>query len=105
MSFRAGRLEYCWLLCERIDALSRFCGGLLDDYEFGESGHNEGARARARTARDLFSKLVASGANTKQKTIANDVPFKEAACVVNVRGPLARASLFLRHNCKSSRWR
>jgi hypothetical protein len=26
--------------------------------------------ARARTARDLFSKLVASGANTRQKTIA-----------------------------------
>ena len=28
------------------------------------------AMARARTARDLFSKLVASGANTRQKTIA-----------------------------------
>src|SRR5208282_6770697 len=38
------RLEYCWLLGERIDALSRFCGGFLDHYEFGESGHNEGTR-------------------------------------------------------------
>jgi hypothetical protein len=37
------------------------------------------AMARARTARDLFSKLVASGANTIQKTIANDGPFNEAA--------------------------
>jgi len=37
------------------------------------------AMARARTARDLFSKLVASGANTRQKTIANDGPFNEAA--------------------------
>jgi hypothetical protein len=37
------------------------------------------AMARARTARDLFSKLVTSGANAKHKTVANDVPFKEAA--------------------------
>jgi hypothetical protein len=35
--------------------------------------------ARARTARDLFGKVVASGANTRQKTIANGDPFKEAA--------------------------
>src|SRR6266478_5864923 len=32
------RLEYCWLLCERIDAAPLLCGGLLDDNEFGESG-------------------------------------------------------------------
>jgi hypothetical protein len=38
------RLEYCRLLCERIDALARFCGGLLDDDEFGEAGHKEGSR-------------------------------------------------------------
>src|SRR3984893_9005470 len=38
------RLEYCWLLCERIDAFPRLCGGLLDDNEFGESGHKEGSR-------------------------------------------------------------
>jgi phasin len=37
------------------------------------------ALARARTARDLFGKVVASGANTRQKTIANGGPFKEAA--------------------------
>ena len=36
-------LEYCWLLGERIDAFPRLCGGLLDDNEFGESGHKEGA--------------------------------------------------------------
>ena len=35
--------------------------------------------ARARTARDLFGEVVASGANTRQKTIANGDPFKEAA--------------------------
>src|SRR5215831_8709942 len=38
------RLEYCWLLCERIDAAPLLCGGLLDDNEFGESGHKEGSR-------------------------------------------------------------
>src|SRR5216683_4324478 len=38
------RLENCRLLCERIDALPRLCGGLLDDNEFGESGHKEGPR-------------------------------------------------------------
>jgi hypothetical protein len=37
-------LEYCWLLCERIDAFSRLCGGLLNDDEFGDSGHEEGSR-------------------------------------------------------------
>jgi hypothetical protein len=37
-------LEYCWLLCEWIDALACFCGGLLDDDEFGEAGHKEGPR-------------------------------------------------------------
>ena len=37
------------------------------------------AMARARTVRDLFGKLVASGANTGQKTIANDGPFNKAA--------------------------
>jgi hypothetical protein len=37
------------------------------------------AMARARTARDLFGKVVASGANTRRKTIANGGPFKEAA--------------------------
>ena len=37
------------------------------------------AKARARTARDLFGKDVASGANTRRKTIANGGPFKEAA--------------------------
>src|SRR5208337_678178 len=35
------RLECCWFLCKRIDALSRFCGRLLDHYEFGESRHDE----------------------------------------------------------------
>ena len=38
---------------------------------------SDGAMARARTARDLFGKLVASGANTGQKTIANDGPFNK----------------------------
>jgi len=40
-----GRLgfEYRRLFCERIDAFSRLCGGLLDDNEFGESGHKEGS--------------------------------------------------------------
>jgi hypothetical protein len=38
------RLEYCRLFCEWIDALARLRGGLLDDNEFGESGHNEGSR-------------------------------------------------------------
>src|SRR5260370_41477943 len=38
------RLEDCWLLCERIDALPRLGGGLLDDNEFGKSGHKEGSR-------------------------------------------------------------
>ena len=37
------------------------------------------AMARARAARDLFGKLVASGANTGQKMIANDGPFNKAA--------------------------
>src|ERR1700692_200110 len=38
------RLEYCRLLCERIYALPRFCGGLLDHYQLGEAGHKEGSR-------------------------------------------------------------
>src|SRR5215470_948451 len=38
------RFEYCWFLCERIDALPRLCGRLLDNNEFGESGHKEGSR-------------------------------------------------------------
>jgi hypothetical protein len=37
-------LEYCGFLCKRIDACPRFCGGFLDDNEFGESGHKEGSR-------------------------------------------------------------
>ena len=37
------------------------------------------AMARARTARDLFSKLVASGANTGQEMIANGGWLNEAA--------------------------
>ena len=37
------------------------------------------AMARARTASDLVGKLVASGANTGQKMIANGGPFSEAA--------------------------
>jgi hypothetical protein len=37
------------------------------------------AMARARTARGLFGKLVGSGVNTGQKTIANDGPFNKAA--------------------------
>jgi hypothetical protein len=37
------------------------------------------AIARAPTARDLFGKVVASGANTRHETIANGGPFKEAA--------------------------
>ena len=37
-------LEYCWLLCERIDAFPRFCRGLLDDNKFGESGHKKTSR-------------------------------------------------------------
>jgi hypothetical protein len=35
--------------------------------------------ARARTARDLFGKLVASGANTGQEMIANGGWLNEAA--------------------------
>src|SRR2546430_10455133 len=38
------RLEYCWLLCERIDAAPLLCGGFLDDNEFGKSGHKESSR-------------------------------------------------------------
>jgi hypothetical protein len=37
-------LEYCRLFRERIDALPRLCGRLLDDYQFGEPGHKEGSR-------------------------------------------------------------
>src|SRR5579864_4880980 len=36
-------LKYCRLLSERIDALPLFCGGLLDNNEFGKSGHKEGS--------------------------------------------------------------
>src|ERR1700694_1225591 len=38
------RLEYCWLLCERIDAAPLLRGGLLCDDEFCEAGHKEGSR-------------------------------------------------------------
>src|SRR5215475_9646318 len=38
------RLKYCRLLGERIDALPRLCGGLLDDNEFCETWHKEGSR-------------------------------------------------------------
>src|ERR1700675_4503886 len=37
-------LKYCWLLCEWIDALPLFCRGLLDNNEFGKSGHKECSR-------------------------------------------------------------
>src|ERR1017187_5587258 len=37
-------LEYCRLFRERIDALSRFCGGVLFDNQFGEARHKEGSR-------------------------------------------------------------
>jgi hypothetical protein len=33
------------VLCERIDAFPRLYGGLLDDNEFGESGHKERPRS------------------------------------------------------------
>src|SRR5208337_5694314 len=39
------RLEYRWLLCERIDAFPRFCGGLLDDNKLREPRHKEGSRS------------------------------------------------------------
>src|SRR5271165_680648 len=51
------RLEYCWLLGERIDALSRFCGGFLDHNEFGESGHNEGTRFLEFSVTNLHERL------------------------------------------------
>src|SRR6478672_5298121 len=38
------RLKYCWLLCERIDAAPLLCSGLLDDNEFGKSGHKKCSR-------------------------------------------------------------
>jgi len=38
------RLEYRGLLCERIDAFSRLCSGLIDNNEFRESGHKENSR-------------------------------------------------------------
>ncbi len=38
------RLKYCWLLCERIDAAPLLCSGLLNDNEFGKSGHKEASR-------------------------------------------------------------
>jgi hypothetical protein len=38
------RLEYRRLFRERIDALPRFCGGLLDHHQFGEAGHKERSR-------------------------------------------------------------
>jgi len=38
------RLEYRRLFRERIDALPRFCGGLLDDNQFSEAGHKERSR-------------------------------------------------------------
>src|ERR1035437_3479243 len=37
------RLKYCWLFCEWIDAAPLLCGGLLDNNEFGKSGHKEGS--------------------------------------------------------------
>src|SRR5208337_4559319 len=37
-------LEYCWLLCERIDSFPRFGGGLFDDNKFREARHKEGSR-------------------------------------------------------------
>ena len=30
-------LEYCGFLCERIDAVTRFCGRFLDDNKFREN--------------------------------------------------------------------
>ena len=38
------RLKYCWLFCERIDTAPLLCSGLLDNNEFGKSGHKEGSR-------------------------------------------------------------
>ena len=37
------RLKYCWLFCERIDAAPLLCCRLLDNNEFGKSGHKEGS--------------------------------------------------------------
>jgi hypothetical protein len=37
-------LEYCGFLCKRIDAIPRFCGGLLDDNKFRKPGYKEGSR-------------------------------------------------------------
>src|ERR1700734_2090530 len=38
------RLECRRLLCERVDALPRLCGRLLDDDEFGETRHKKTSR-------------------------------------------------------------
>src|SRR5262245_3256574 len=37
------RLEHHLLAGERVRALARLCGGLLDDDELGEAGHDEDA--------------------------------------------------------------
>src|ERR1700730_4159131 len=45
MIFRAGfALNIVGSFVNGIDALSRLCGRLLDDNEFGKSGHKKGSR-------------------------------------------------------------
>src|SRR5580692_11259462 len=51
------RLEHRRFLGKRIDAFSRLCGGLLDDNEFGEPGHEEGARFLEFLVADLRQQL------------------------------------------------
>ena len=60
-------------------ASARCVGEAVQIYVDYMRNRSDVAMARARTAKDLFSKLVASGANTRKKTISNDVPFNEAA--------------------------
>jgi phasin len=60
-------------------ASAKSVGEVVQIYVDYMRNRSDVAIARARTARDLFGKVVASGANTRQKTIANGGPFKEAA--------------------------
>src|SRR5882672_2041281 len=51
------RFEYRRFLCKRIDALPRLGGGLLDDDEFGESGHKESSRLLEFLVADFRERL------------------------------------------------
>jgi hypothetical protein len=60
-------------------ASAKSVGEVVQIYVDYMRNRSDVAIARARTARDLFGKVVASGANNRQEMIANGGPFKEAA--------------------------